>query len=134
MNKAVRVAAMTATIGLATVSPAAPAHAGDAVGAGLIGFGVGAILGSLFTPWEVYVGPPPYYYWPVVYGPPPPYYYYECDYYGPPEGHWHRPPAHATHAPANATHATPHATHATPTAYNKPQPQVAKASRDELTP
>jgi hypothetical protein len=44
----------------------APAHAGDAVGAGLIGFGVGAILGSLFTPWEVYVGPPPYYYEPVV--------------------------------------------------------------------
>ena len=66
MNKAVRVAAMTATIGMATVSPTATAHAGDAVGAGLIGFGVGAILGSLFTPWEVYVGPPPYYYEPVV--------------------------------------------------------------------
>jgi len=51
---------------MATLSPPAPAHAGDAVGAGLIGFGVGAILGSLFTPWEVYVGPPPYYYEPVV--------------------------------------------------------------------
>ena len=129
MNKAVRVAAMTATIGLATVSPAAPAHAGDAVGAGLIGFGVGAILGSLFTPWEVYVGPPPYYYGPVVYGPPPPYYYYEYDspyyyeydYYDSP--HW-KTHSHNYHPPA----------HAAPTASDKPQPRTANASRADIAP
>jgi len=122
MNKAIRVAGATAAIGIAALSPTAPAHAGDAVGAGIIGFGVGALLGSLLTPSEVYVvpGPPPYYYGPVVYDPPPPYYYYEYDYYGPPEGHRHRPPGH-------------HAADDTPTA-SKPQAKVAKANRDELTP
>jgi hypothetical protein len=97
MNKALRVAAATAAIGITTLSLTAPAHAGgSAVGAGIIGFGVGALLGSLLTPSEVYVVPPPYY-GPVDYGPPP-YYYYEYDYYGPPHGkphlHNRRPPAH----------------------------------------
>lgn len=31
----------------------------DALGAGLIGFGVGAVVGSALTPREVYVAPPP---------------------------------------------------------------------------
>jgi hypothetical protein len=121
MNKALRVAVATAAIGLTSLSLTAPAHAGgSAVGAGIIGFGVGALLGSLLTPSEVYVvpPPPPYYYdGPVVYGPPPPYGYYEYDYYGPPPRlHKHRPP------------------HATPTAYDKPQPRTAKASRDDISP
>jgi len=99
MNKAVRVAVATAAIGVTALSLTDPARAGDAVGAGIIGFGVGALLGSLLTPSVVYVGPPPppYYYGPVVDGPPPPYYYYEYDYYGPTQGHKQRLPA--THAP-----------------------------------
>jgi hypothetical protein len=40
-----------------------------AVGAGLLGFGVGAIIGSALTPQTVYVAPPPP---PVYYVPPPP--------------------------------------------------------------
>lgn len=46
----------------------------NAVGAGLLGFGVGAIVGSALTPREVYVAPPPprpTYYTPAGYGPPP---------------------------------------------------------------
>ena len=129
MNKALRVTAAT-TVGLAALSLTAPAHAGgSAVEAGIIGFGIGAILGNLLTPSEVYVvpPPPPYYYGPVVYGPPPPYYYSEYDYYGPPvvsvpphgksQSKKYRPPAHAT-----------------PTAYDKPQPRTAKASRDDISP
>jgi len=123
MNKALRVAVATAAIGITSLSLAAPAHAGgSAVGAGIIGFGVGALLGSLLTPSEVYVVPPPrpyYYDGSVVYGPPPPYAYYEYDYYGSPRGrphlHHNRPPAHAT-----------------PTAYDKPQPRTAKVSRKDI--
>ena len=121
MNKAIRVAGATAAIGIAALSPTAPTHAGDAVGAGIIGFGVGALLGSLLTPSEVYVVPPPYYYGPVVYDAPPPYYYYDYDYYGPPPGkphlHRYRPPAHAT-----------------PTDHDKSQHRTATASRDNLSP
>jgi hypothetical protein len=69
--------AATAVIGIAALMPVAPAEAGhgSAVGAGLAGFGVGAILGSALAPREVYVvppppPPPPVYYGPVVYGPP----------------------------------------------------------------
>jgi hypothetical protein len=128
MNKALRVTAAT-TVGLAALSLTAPAHAGgSAVGAGIIGFGIGAILGNLLTPSEVYVvpPPPPYYYGPVVYGPPPPYYYSEYDYRPPvvsvpPQGKSH---SHKYHPPA----------HATPTAYDKPQPRTAKASRDDISP
>jgi hypothetical protein len=47
---------------------------GDALAAGLLGFGVGAIVGSALTPREVYVVPPPppapVYYAPAGYGPP----------------------------------------------------------------
>jgi BA14K-like protein len=46
----------------------------NAVGAGLLGFGVGAIVGSALTPREVYVAPPP----------PPPAPVYTRAGYGPP--------------------------------------------------
>jgi len=46
----------------------------NAVGAGLLGFGVGAIVGSALTPREVYVAPPP----------PPPRPVYTNAGYGPP--------------------------------------------------
>lgn len=76
--KAVTAAAL---IGIAALTLSAPAEAGrghghgNAVGAGLLGFGVGAIVGSALTPREVYIAPPPppppAYYGPVSYGPPP---------------------------------------------------------------
>ena len=68
----VGVAVTTVTIGMAAISLAYPAHAGNgsAVGAGLLGFGVGALVGSAVTPQTVYVAPPP----PVYYAPPPPVY------------------------------------------------------------
>ena len=85
MYKAFRVTAAMAAIGIAALSFTARAQAGhdSAVGAGLVGFGIGAILGSALAPQGVYVGPPPpYYYGPIVYGPPPPYDYYGYDNYG----------------------------------------------------
>ncbi len=119
---------MASTIGIAALTLAAPANAGDALGAGLLGLGIGAIVGSALTPSEVYVvPPPPYYYGPVVYGPPPPYDYYEYDYYGPPsvsvppKG---RSRSDKYHPPV----------HAKPTAYDKLQPRTAKASRDDISP
>jgi hypothetical protein len=65
--------AVVAALGTAAVSLAEPAEAGNAVGAGLIGFGVGAIVGSALTPRAVYVAPPPPppAYYGVGYGPPP---------------------------------------------------------------
>jgi hypothetical protein len=70
--------AAAAVIGLGTLALPAPAEAGrgNAWGAGLVGFGIGAIVGSALTPREVYVAPPPYayepaYYGPAAYGPPP---------------------------------------------------------------
>jgi hypothetical protein len=90
-----------ALVGLTALTAAAPAEAGrghgygggryvqnnyygggyrrhndgfNAVGAGLLGFGIGAIVGSALTPREVYVAPPPpapTYYTPAAYGPPP---------------------------------------------------------------
>jgi hypothetical protein len=53
----------------------AEAGRGSAVGAGLLGFGVGAMVGSALTPRDVYVvpppPPPPAYYGPASYSPPP---------------------------------------------------------------
>lgn len=90
--KAIAAAAM---IGLIALTFAAPAEAGryyrggggggSALGAGLIGFGIGAIIGSALTPREVYVAPPPPPppgYYPASYGPPPwsPEWYEYCTY------------------------------------------------------
>ena len=74
-----RVVVSIVTIGMAAISLANPAHAGNgsAVGAGLLGFGVGALVGSAVTPQTVYVAPPPPDYAPpppVYYAPPPPVY------------------------------------------------------------
>jgi hypothetical protein len=86
MCKAFKVIVMTAAIGIAAFSLTAPAHAGNgsAVGAGIVGFGVGAILGSALSPQAVYVAPPPP---PVYYVPPPPPVYYGAVVYGPPYRH-----------------------------------------------
>jgi hypothetical protein len=71
MKRAILVA-LAATIALGAMSPTAvEAGRGSAVGAGLLGFGVGAIVGSALTPREVYVVPPPAYYGPARYGPQP---------------------------------------------------------------
>jgi hypothetical protein len=77
MNK-ICMKALAATAAMAVVTLAAPAYAGhgNSVGAGLLGFGVGAIVGSALTPQTVYVAPPPpppppAYYGPAAYGPPP---------------------------------------------------------------
>ena len=75
MGKSVQLGlAVAATIGFAVLSTSADAGHGNAVGAGLLGFGVGAIVGSTLAPREVYVvpgPPPPPYYGPAAYGPSP---------------------------------------------------------------
>jgi hypothetical protein len=83
MCKVLRIAVATATVGIVALSLTVPAQAGNgsAVGAGLVGFGVGAILGSALAPQTVYVAPPPP---PVYYVPPPPPVYYGTVVYGPP--------------------------------------------------
>jgi hypothetical protein len=43
---------------LLAIGPAEAGH-GSAVGAGLLGFGVGAVVGGALAPREVYVVPPP---------------------------------------------------------------------------
>jgi hypothetical protein len=64
--------AIGGAIGMAALVLPAPAQAGNgaAVGAGLAGFGIGAIVGSVLAP-RVYVAPPPpppvYYGWPYGY-------------------------------------------------------------------
>jgi hypothetical protein len=68
--------AVTAVIGTAISPTSASAGHNDAVGAGLLGLGIGAIVGSALTPREVYVvppppPPPPAYYGPVGYVPEP---------------------------------------------------------------
>ena len=83
MCKAFRITFTTATIGIAALSLTTPAHAGNgsAVGAGLVGFGIGAILGSALTRKQcMSLHPPP----PVYYVPPPPPVYYGAVVYGPP--------------------------------------------------
>ena len=88
MCKSLRIIVTTAAIGIAALSLTVQAHAGNgsAVGAGLVGFGVGAILGSALTPQTVYVAPPPP---PVYYVPPPPPVYYGAVIYGPPYRYGH---------------------------------------------
>ena len=72
MRRVLVKAAATAA-GIALLSLSAPAWAGgdSAVGAGLVGLGVGAVIGSALAPHTVYVAPPPP---PVYYTPPPPVY------------------------------------------------------------
>jgi len=72
MHSVMRVTVAAMVLGIASLSLTASAHAGNgsAVGAGLLGFGVGAIVGNALTPQTVYVAPPP----PVYYAPPPPVY------------------------------------------------------------
>ena len=78
MVKAFKITVAGAAMAVAALSLTAQAQAGNgsAVGAGLAGFGIGAILGGALAPREVYVAPPsppppPVYYGPVAYGPPP---------------------------------------------------------------
>ena len=78
MIKVFKVTIAGAAMAMAALSLTAPAQAGNgsAVGAGLAGFGIGAILAGALAPREVYVvppppPPPPVYYGPVAYGPPP---------------------------------------------------------------
>jgi hypothetical protein len=70
--KAIAAAALVGTLALSMPAPAEAGH-GNAVGAGLLGFGIGAVVGSALTPSTVYVAPPPppAYYGPAAYGPPP---------------------------------------------------------------
>jgi hypothetical protein len=72
MRKVSKIGVATAAIGIAALSLSQTAQAGSSdIGAGLVGFGIGAILGGMMGPPEVYfVPPPPDYYGPVVYGPP----------------------------------------------------------------
>ena len=72
MRTMYRVSVATAVVAIATLSLSDSVHAGNgsAVGAGLLGFGVGAVVGSALAPQTVYVAPPP----PVYYAPPPPVY------------------------------------------------------------
>ncbi len=82
MSNGLKVTVLTAAIGTAVLSLTAQAHAGGSdVGAGLLGFGVGAVLGSVLAPPVVYVAPPPP---PVYYYPPPPPVYYGVIVYAPP--------------------------------------------------
>jgi hypothetical protein len=55
MHKLIRVTAATAAVGMVALLFTAPAQAGNgsAVGAGLVGLGIGAILGSALTPQAV---------------------------------------------------------------------------------
>jgi len=81
-NTSMKAIAAAALIGTAALTLSAPAYAGhgwhggnggNAWGAGLLGFGIGAVVGSALTPSTVYVAPPPppAYYGPAAYGPPP---------------------------------------------------------------
>src|SRR5262245_12588764 len=75
MGKVLQLAAATALSILSFTVPAL-AGGGSAIGFGIAGFGIGALLGSALAPTAVYVGPPGYYYEPYYdpedYGPPPP--------------------------------------------------------------
>jgi hypothetical protein len=78
--KAIAAAALISAAALTLSAPAEAGHyyrghGGSNWGAGLLGFGIGAIVGSALTPREVYVEPDYDYYEPVAgpvgYGPPP---------------------------------------------------------------
>ena len=75
MTKRLKVTALIAGIAIVAITGPASAGHGNAVGAGLLGFGIGAIVGTAITPREVYVvsapPPPPTYYGPAAYSPQP---------------------------------------------------------------
>jgi hypothetical protein len=75
IKPSVKVLATTVLVAIVALSLQAPAEAGNGVAAGLVGFGIGAVVGSTLAPREVYVVPTPppaaYYYGPVAYGAPP---------------------------------------------------------------
>jgi hypothetical protein len=124
MHKLMRVTVATAAVALLFT---APAHAGNgsAVGAGLVGLGIGAILGSALIPQAVYVGPPPPdYYYDSYYDDP--YYdgpYYDDPYYDGPVGYEPPPPSNwdgSRRYPRSKT-SSPHATtHVPPSAPRRP--------------
>ena len=70
--KAIAAATLVGALALAVPAPSWAGN-GNAIGAGLLGFGIGAVVGSALTPSTVYVAPPPppAYYGPAAYGPPP---------------------------------------------------------------
>jgi hypothetical protein len=72
MQSVMRLTVAAMVLGITSLSLTASAHAGNgsAIGAGIVGFGVGAIVGNALAPQTVYVAPPP----PVYYAPPPPVY------------------------------------------------------------
>lgn len=96
MHKLMRATVATAAVGMVALVFTVPAHAGNgsAVGAGLLGLGIGAILGSALTPQAVYVGPPPPDYYDSYYDDP---YYvgpdYDEPYYEGPVGSEPPPPS-----------------------------------------
>jgi hypothetical protein len=123
MPKLMRVTVATAAVGMVALLFTVPAQAGNgsAVGAGLVGLGIGAILGSALTP----VGPPPPdYYYDSYYDDP--YYdgpYYDDPYYDGPVGYEPPPPSNwdgSRRYPRSKT-SSPHATtHVPPSAPRRP--------------
>src|SRR5215475_7229356 len=105
MGKVLQLAAATALSILSFTVPAL-AGGGSAIGYGIAGFGIGALLGSALAPTAVYVGPPGYYYDPY-YDP----YYYDpyygpADYDPPPPMSWHDGRAHHPPARTRPSHAS----------------------------
>jgi hypothetical protein len=66
-----RIVLLAAVVGsMALVTPVYAGN-GNAIGAGLLGLGIGAVVGSALAPQTVYVAPAPAYAGPAAYGPPP---------------------------------------------------------------
>jgi hypothetical protein len=129
MDKVFRIAVAASAVGMTALSLSAPAQAGNgsAVRAGLVGFGIGAILGSMMGPPDVYfVPPPPDYYGPVVYGPPE---YYRPGPYGPPP---RTPNWYGNRAYPRPNTPPPAAAHAYPRS-KTPPPAAAQARRPAPT-
>jgi hypothetical protein len=75
-TRTMKAIAAAALIGIGMLWMPAPAEAGHGGwGAGLVGFGIGAIVGTALVAPRVYEAPPPppppAYYGPAAYGPPP---------------------------------------------------------------
>ena len=66
MGKTLQVAAATA-ISILWFTASALAGGGSAIGFGIAGFGIGALVGGALAPTEVYVGPAPGYYYDPYY-------------------------------------------------------------------